>query len=205
MSDTAAKALALAALAYKEEHASGNYTDIANKPKLNNVTIVGNHNSAYYKLPLLAETGHSISFTADSEFNLTVSLLNKDGDILSTQSIDLPIESLIMNGYYKETSEGKWLVIVLQNGNEIEIPLEDLIDELATQEYVDSLYADTLARIDSEAQIREEQVIVLNARIDSEAEIRQFVDDELLGMIDSERGARIAADSELEHELNEEI
>lgn len=107
MSDSAAKALALAALAYKGEHASGNYPDIANKPKLNNVTINGNHNSAYYKLPLLAETGHSITFTSDSEYNLTIALLNKDGDIISSDVVDLPLESVVMDGHYKETSEGK--------------------------------------------------------------------------------------------------
>lgn len=107
MSDTAAKALALRALAYKSEHRSGNYPDIANKPKLNNVTINGNRTSAYYKLPLLAETGHSIDFHTDSEFNLTVELLNKDGDILSSRTVDLPVEGMVMSGHYKETSEGK--------------------------------------------------------------------------------------------------
>lgn len=107
MSDSTARALALRALQYKEEHRSGSYPDIANKPKLNNVTINGNHNSAYYKLPLLAETGHSITFSSDSEFNLTIELLNKAGDVLSTASLDLPLESMVMNGHYKETSEGK--------------------------------------------------------------------------------------------------
>ena len=205
MSDTAAKALALAALSYKESHDKGDYNEIANKPKLNGVQILGSHNSAYYKLPLLAETGHSITFETDSEYNLTIQLLNKAGDVISRASLDLPIEELVVDGWYEETSENKWLVLELHNGRQIRIPLEDLIDELATKEYVDYLYRDLRSRLDSEAQIREEQVVILNARIDSEAEIRQFVDDELLGMIDSERDARIAADSELEHEILEEV
>ena len=204
MSDSVAKRLALRALAYKGEHASGNYPDIRNKPRLNNITINGNHNSAYYKLPLLAETGHSITFDTDSEYNLTVSLLNKDGDILSSASVDLPVEGMVMDGHYKETSEGKWLVLTLQNGNEVEIPLEGLIDELATKEYVDSLYRELTIRIDSEAQIREEEVLILNNRLDSEAEIREQEDLKIRADLDSEAELRIAGDSELKNLLDSE-
>ena len=202
--DSPARALALAALNYKESHDKGDYNEIANKPKLNGIQILGNHNSAYYKLPLLAETGHSITFSTDSEYNLTVSLLNKEGDILSSASVDLPVEGMVMDGHYKETSEGSWLVLTLQNGNEIEIPLDELIDELATKEYVDELYADVLLRIDSEAQIREEQVIVLNARLDSEAEIREQEDLKIRADLDSEATLRIAGDSELKNLLDSE-
>ena len=105
--DSTARALSLAALAYKESHDKGDYNEIKNKPKLNGVQILGNHDAAYYKLPLLAETGHSLNFTSDSEYRLTVELLNKAGEIISTSTLDLPLEDLVMDGYYKETSEGK--------------------------------------------------------------------------------------------------
>ena len=107
MSDAVAKALALAALSYKESHDKGDYNEIANKPKINGVQILGSHEANYYKLPKLAETGHSLTFECDSEYNITVSLLNKAGEVLSSKSIDLPVEGLVVDGHYKETSEGK--------------------------------------------------------------------------------------------------
>lgn len=105
--DSTARALSLAALEYRESHDKGNYNEIKNKPYLNGIQILGSHNSAYYKLPTLAETGHSLTFECDSEYNITVSLLNKAGEVLSSKSIDLPIEGLVVDGHYKETSEGK--------------------------------------------------------------------------------------------------
>lgn len=196
MADSAAKALALAALAYKGEHASGNYPDIANKPKLNNITINGSHNSAYYKLPLLAETGHSINFVSDSEYNLTIELLNKAGEVISTSSVDLPLESMIMDGRYEEDSEGKgYLILTLENGHEIAIPLEGLIDELATKVYVDSLYnSEMTARIEADSE--------LSARLDLETETRIDADLELQAHIDSEAEARILGDSELSNRID---
>lgn len=171
--DSPARALALAALAYKEEHAQGNYNEIKNKPKINGVELKGSHDANYYKLPVLAETGHSISFSMDSEYVLTLKLLNKDGAEISYSTVDLPIESLIMDGRYEEDSEGKgYLILVLQNGNEISIPLEGLIDELATKEYVDEQDLFLRTHIDSE-------VLRLDAAIDSEGLARISGDSEL--------------------------
>ena len=155
MSDAVAKALALSALAYKESHDKGDYNQIANKPKLNGIQILGNHDSAYYKLPLLAETGHSIRFSSDSEYVLTIDLLNKAGEVISTSAVDIPLESLVMDGRYEEDSEGKgYLILVLENGHEIAIPLEGLIDELATKVYVDSLHTSEMnARILADSEL----------------------------------------------------
>lgn len=204
MSDAVAKALALSALAYKESHDKGDYDDIAHKPKLNGVQIVGAHDSAYYKLPLLAETGHYIDLDCDSEYNVTVKLLNKENTVISQSTIDLPIEGLIMDGHYKETSEGKWLVLTLQNGNEIEIPLDDLIDELATKEYVDSLYEDVINKLDSESQLRIQGDSELSARLDSEAILREQADNQLRLDLTSEGIIRLNEDVNLKNLLDSE-
>lgn len=51
------------------------------------------------------------------------------------KNIDLPLELIVERGYYKE--ENKSLILVLANGDEIEIPVGDLLIGIATQEYVD--------------------------------------------------------------------
>lgn len=180
MADNVARALALAALEYKESHDKGDYNEIKNKPYLNGKMILGSHNAEYYNLPLLNETANKISLLMDSEsYILRAQLKDKSGNVIDSASIDLPLEEMIMEGRYEEDSEEGYLVLVLHNGNEIRIPLSGLIDELATIEYVDF------------------QDDYLESLIDSEKAVRKAKDDELLLLINSEEDARILGDSEL--------
>ena len=201
-SDSVARALALAALEYKESHDKGNYNEIKNKPFINNKMILGSHNANYYDLPMLNETANKIILSMSSEdYLLTAKLLNKDGDIISQDILDMPLEELVLDGRYEEDSEGGWLVLVLRNGNEIRVPLAGLIDELATTEYVDFQDDYLEYKIDSESNRLE--TLILN-----EANMRSSEDDwihELLvdhqEAIDDEIEARELGDSELEAKI----
>ena len=62
---------------------------------------------------------------------ITVNLINENGDTLSSQSIDLPIETLVKNGRYD--SETKTIVLILEDNTEIEIPIGDLVSDLQTK------------------------------------------------------------------------
>jgi hypothetical protein len=65
----------------------------------------------------------------NSAYKLTIKLLNKEGAPLGEAfEIDLPLESVVVNGEYLPTT--KTLVLTLQNGNIINIPLGDIIDGL---------------------------------------------------------------------------
>jgi hypothetical protein len=68
-------------------------------------------------------------------YKLSVTITNGNGNTLSSSVIDLPIESLVSKGEYN--NETKKLILTLQNGDVIEISVEDLISGLATTEYVD--------------------------------------------------------------------
>lgn len=64
-----------------------------------------------------------------STFVLSFTLKDQDGNTLgSTQTIDLPLESVVVNGSYD--SANKALILTLQNGNTITIPVSDLISGL---------------------------------------------------------------------------
>ena len=77
--------------------------------------------------------GKSIELSLNTTtYVLTALLKDASGNTLSTQTIDLPLESTIVNGYYD--SDDKALVLVLQSGEEISIPVSDLISGLVSEE-----------------------------------------------------------------------
>ena len=73
------------------------------------------------------------NYAADAELilnqkNFQISLQLKDkngGNIGSKQTIDLPLESVVVDGRYN--TEDKTLTLILQNGNEITFSVEDLV------------------------------------------------------------------------------
>jgi hypothetical protein len=234
-SDSVARALALAALNYKESHDKGDYKEIKNKPFLNNKMILGSHDANYYDLPMLKETANKIILSMSSEdYLLTAKLLNKDGEVISEDILDMPLEELVLDGRYEENSEGGWLVLTLKNGNEIRVPLSGLIDELATTEYVDFQDDYLEYKINSEGS-RLETLILNEANmrssedewihellvdhqeaIDAEIEARELGDSELAAkientkldlqnLIDSEATLRLTGDSELRSLIDKEV
>ena len=94
--------------------------------------------SGYYtKVEIDRETGHSLELTIDpSTYIVTLKLISKDGTVLSTGSIDLPLESVVVGGSYD--AETKSIVLTLNNGQTISIPVADLIDGLASQTALDA-------------------------------------------------------------------
>lgn len=86
----------------------------------------------------LAALGASIKLTMDTKnYILTLNLVNSEGKTLSTQSFDFPLESVVVNGAYESITNS--LILTLQNGNTIDIPLGDIISGLATTEKVNAL------------------------------------------------------------------
>lgn len=81
--------------------------------------------------------GKSIELTMDSEYKLYLTLKDANGNILgTTQVVDLPLESVVVGGSYD--SVNKALVLILDNGETISIPIGDLIDGLVSEEQLES-------------------------------------------------------------------
>lgn len=75
---------------------------------------------------LVTEAGYSIVASIDEYYVLTVVLKNKAGDVLSTsEPIDLPIESMIINVDYDE--ESGILTFSLQNGQTLDVNISTLV------------------------------------------------------------------------------
>ena len=140
---------------------SGSYTDLINKPTIptvNNATISIQKNGVVVDsftvnqstaktinitvpttatdvnaLPDSTKYGYSFDLSIDSD-TYVVSLTMKDQNgtaIGATQTIDLPLESVVVNGSYDKTN--KKIVLTLQSGSTVDVPVGDLIAGLQTE------------------------------------------------------------------------
>lgn len=98
-----------------------------------NTSNINEFNKNLKNYSLVTETGYKLDLNIDnSTYIMTLKLLDKNENVLSTGEIDLPIESMIINVSYD--SNVKRLTFSLQNGNVIKVPLNDLISGLVTEE-----------------------------------------------------------------------
>ena len=116
---------------------SGSYDDLTNKPFiptktsdiLNNSGFITKDVNNLTNYELKVDTGHSIAVSIDtSTYVVTIALKNSAGDTISSGTVDLPLESVVVNGRYDNVS--KSLILVLDNGNEVTIPVGDLVSGL---------------------------------------------------------------------------
>ena len=84
---------------------------------------------------LEVDSGNKVALSIDSNYVMTLKLLNKNNVVLSTASIDFPIENMIVNATY---SNGI-ITLILQNGNTLNINISDIIDGLVSQTDFDAL------------------------------------------------------------------
>lgn len=76
--------------------------------------------------------GASISMSIDQDYILSVQLLDQDGNALGNeQTVDLPLESVVVNGSYDSATQS--LILTLDNGNTITIPISGLISGLQAE------------------------------------------------------------------------
>lgn len=81
---------------------------------------------------LKTNTGSLIDLSINNtNYVVTLKLKDQDGTIISTDTIDLPLESVVVGGRYDSTN--KKIVLTLENGNTVDIPVGDLIAGLQTE------------------------------------------------------------------------
>ena len=137
------------------------YTDLTNKPKINNVELNGNKSlndlgiqpAGNYALEsdipdvsnfitkdvnnltnytLKTNTGSLIDLEInDTTYVVTLKLKNQDGTIISIDTIDLPLESVVVSGRYDNTT--KKVILTLENGSEVDFSVADLVAGLQTE------------------------------------------------------------------------
>lgn len=85
--------------------------------------------------------GKSLVVSIDSQtYIMTMLLKDANGNTLSTQSVDLPLETMVVDGSYDDST--KSLILILNNGNTITIPVADLVSGLINETQLATILAD---------------------------------------------------------------
>ena len=101
------------------------------------------------------DSSKAVAQTFEASVNTTTYVLTftfKDpttSEVIRTQTIDLPIESVVVSGSYDDTTES--IVLVLQSGQTISIPVGDLVSGLVSTSDLSTALADyyTKTQIDN--------------------------------------------------------
>jgi hypothetical protein len=75
-----------------------------------------------------------------TDYKLTVSLTDTKGNVVNSDTVDFPIESVVVGG---DEQDGI-VTLTLQNGNKITFEIGDLVDGLATSKEVDDKIANAI-------------------------------------------------------------
>lgn len=115
---------------------------------------IDNINDNFKNYSLITETGNKLDLTIDSKtYIMTLKLKDKDDNVLSTGSVDLPIESMIINVTYNNDNEK--LTFTLQNGSVIDVPLDSLISGLVNETDLKNILKDYAKTTDVPTKVSE--------------------------------------------------
>ena len=103
-----------------------------------NKLSVGQASLNFYTKAQVDEFGKSLVMTLDENYVLTVVLKDANGNVLSTQTANLPLDSLIVDGSYDSDTES--IILELDGGTTITIPVADLVSGLVSQDYLEHNY-----------------------------------------------------------------
>lgn len=106
---------------------TGDYNDLTNKPTIpTTASDVG-------ALPDSTKYAANMVMTINSTtYVLTAQLKDQDGNnIGNAQTVDLPLESVVVGGYYDDST--KKVVLTLQSGSTIEFSIADLVSGLQSE------------------------------------------------------------------------
>ena len=81
---------------------------------------------------LKTSTGSSIELSINSStYVMTLNLKNASGTVISTGTVDLPLETMVVGATYDNTN--KKIVLTLKNGSTIDVPVGDLVSGLQSE------------------------------------------------------------------------
>lgn len=98
----------------------------------NNSGFITNAVNNLTNYTLKTNTGSLIDLEINgTTYVVTLSLKDIDGNVISTDTIDLPLENVVVGGSYDSTN--KKIILTLENGNTVDILVGDLVAGLQTE------------------------------------------------------------------------
>lgn len=107
-----------------------NKAEISDIPDVSNFITKDVNNLTNYTLK--TNTGSLIDLEINqTTYVVTLSLKDQDGNVISTDTIDLPLENVVVSGRYDNTT--KKVILTLENGSEVDFSIADLVAGLQTE------------------------------------------------------------------------
>lgn len=103
----------------------------------NDKGYIDNSASNLVNYELKGKTGTNLGVSIDNTtYVMTIELKNTAGDVISTGSVDLPLESMVIGASYDDST--KEIVLTLQSGEEVKFSVADLVSGLVSQSTFDT-------------------------------------------------------------------
>ena len=103
----------------------------------NDKGYIDNSASNLVNYELKGKTGTNLGVSIDNTtYVMTIDLKNTAGDVISTGSVDLPLESMVIGASYDDNT--KEIVLTLQSGEEVRFSVADLVSGLVSQSAFDT-------------------------------------------------------------------
>ena len=103
----------------------------------NDKGYIDNNVSNLVNYELKGKTGTNLGVSIDNTtYVMTIDLKNTAGDTISTGSVDLPLESMVIGASYDDST--KEIVLTLQSGEEVRFSVADLVSGLVSQSTFDT-------------------------------------------------------------------
>lgn len=103
----------------------------------NDKGYIDNSVSNLVNYELKGKTGTNLGVSIDNTtYVMTIELKNTAGDVISTGSVDLPLESMVIGASYDDST--KEIVLTLQSGEEVRFSVADLVRGLVSQSTFDT-------------------------------------------------------------------
>lgn len=112
---------------------SGSYNDLSNKPTIPDVSsFITKDVNNLTNYTLKTNTGSLIDLEINNTtYVVTLSLKDIDGNVISTDTVDLPLENVVVSGRYDNNT--KKVILTLENGSEVDFSVADLVADLQTE------------------------------------------------------------------------
>ena len=107
-----------------------NKAEVSDIPDVSNFITKNVNNLTNYTLK--TNTGSLIGLEINqTTYVVTLSLKDQDGNVISTDTIDLPLENVVVSGSYDSTNQK--IVLTLQSGDTVDIPVGALVSGLQSE------------------------------------------------------------------------
>lgn len=112
------------------------------------------------KITLLeTQSGSKINLNINtSNYIMTLELLNSKNEVVSSKSIDFPLESMVVNGRFENNN----IILTLQNGNEVSFSVASLVNGLVNQETFENCIEEIKEDISKIKKIETNKKILIN-------------------------------------------